>query len=237
MENGNADWKSLSEKCRRICSEYCIEPVWIKTNIIDGFYSSAHDAVVSYVNAAVALSLQKMVSNYYISSGYTYDEFELVGHSSEKADPLLVHCLATENTNFYVIGAELTRSEKTIYISDNRIAQKELFVCRYVNSVNGKICNDSRCSKCTRTMIDLDIIGKLDNFRDVFDIDRYRKEKNYYWGYLIYKGKKDEYTNSTLNMMKKYNIKMPICAYASGLLKIIKNGFRRSNPDKYNFRP
>ena len=36
--------------------------------------------------------------------------------------------------------------------------------------------NCSVCPKCVRTLLTLDILGKLDAFSGVFDIDRYRRE-------------------------------------------------------------
>lgn len=41
------------------------------------------------------------------------------------------------------------------------------------------------CCKCIRTMVALDSIDKLDNFKDVFDIDYYNNNKKYYFDEVI----------------------------------------------------
>src|SRR5690606_38296213 len=52
--------------------------------------------------------------------------------------------------------------------------------------INEKVHNCSSCFKCIRTMASLDVIGQLENYRHVFDLDIYKKNKNKYFGELLY---------------------------------------------------
>lgn len=53
-------------------------------------------------------------------------------------------------------------------------AQKYLNVCILEKDGNGGNC--SRCTKCARTIITLEAMGKLEQFKDVFDLDVWHKE-------------------------------------------------------------
>ena len=61
--------------------------------------------------------------------------------------------------------ASTTRIERVSAIADNPLAQQHLRVCWENRAPAG---NCSRCEKCIRTMLELHIIGKLQNF-EVFD--------------------------------------------------------------------
>lgn len=122
-------------------------------------------------------SLQKKIAKYYISSSDSYQEikeftrrdhnFDLFGF----AESYLVPLLQTEHLQLIIDGCQYQRSKKTENIADWEIAQRHLNVC--VNTTNGTNC--CICSKCMRTLLPLDAMGKLEKFSDVFDITKYRK--------------------------------------------------------------
>lgn len=62
--------------------------------------------------------------------------------------------------------ASYTRIERLRVIAENPLAQQHLRVCWENKAPTG---NCSRCEKCVRTMLELHIIGKLENF-EVFDL-------------------------------------------------------------------
>ena len=86
-------------------------------------------------------------------------------------------------------------------------------------------------------MIDLDLADKLDYFDDMFDVKAYRKDRDYYWGYLAFKGKKDAFVAETLNLFKKQKRYFPLSARIAGFRKYVKNGFKRGNSLQYTYRP
>lgn len=125
------------------------------------------------------IGLQKYIHRYYISScGLSYDEIADYRKYSrdfdiaEYCEDYMLHLISTENFELVSDGCQYTRIEKEERIANWPFAWKYLNVC--VTPVDhGKNC--SCCSKCMRTLIPLDTMGKIDNFKDVFDLDIYRK--------------------------------------------------------------
>ena len=62
-----------------------------------------------------------------------------------------------------------------------------------------------------RTTITLDIIGKLDNFKDVYDIQLYHKNRARIWGDTFYRAyfMYDPFAKEILAYIKEHNIKKP----------------------------
>ena len=61
-------------------------------------------------------------------------------------------------------------AQKTAIIADDKLAQKYLDVCFCFNSCG-------KCTKCIRTLVTLDILGKTDLYRGIFDIDYFKKHR------------------------------------------------------------
>ena len=79
---------------------------------------------------------------------------------------MLLQCLSTESLQF-ILSDYATRIEKTKVIADDPIANKFLDVCFCFN-------NCGKCSKCRRTLVTLDILGKVDNFKESFNIEDFK---------------------------------------------------------------
>lgn len=127
-----------------------------------------------------AHSLQRYIKRYYVASTLSYDqsaqlsERERDRNIATYSESYLYHLLSTENCEIVIDGCQYTRPEKTERISDWTIAQKYLNVCVSEKDGNGGNC--SRCTKCARTIITLEAMGKLEQFKDVFDLDVWHKE-------------------------------------------------------------
>ena len=227
----------MRELSRNICKENEIAFVDIKSNICKDIYRVAHEAIISCMLFSYVITLQKLFSQFYISSSYPYNRFKIVDYSCEHYELLNVHCLSNENISFYTPGSEVTRYEKTEYIADYDLPKKLFLVCRAPKVENAILKNCSRCSKCTRTMIQLDLAGKLDHFNDIFNVKAYRDDPDYYLGYLIFKGKSDDFVAETLEKFKELNKPFPISARIAGFKKWVNNGFKRGNPMQYSYRP
>ena len=227
----------LHELAENICNELGVVFVNISSNIVKEVYRIAHEAIITPMFTSYIFALQKLFSIYYFSSGHPYSSFKICSHSSELHNLLYMHLLSSDNLSFYSTGSEALRHEKTEFISNFELPRHYLNVCRNPYIENGVLKNCSKCSKCTRTMIDLYLFGKLDLFRDIFDVDKFNRNKDYYLGYLVFKGKKDHYVSETLEAFRKKKIKFPISARVAGLIKLLKNGFKRGNPLQYTYRP
>lgn len=159
------------ENARQVSEKSGLPLVYVKSNLDKDYYRGAYGHTGVYRNCAMALSVQGLFSVYYNSSGGWPGYFDLtLTEGSQHYEALLCTCLSTESLSFF-LSDYATRVEKTIAIADNELAQKYLDVCFCFN-------NCGRCSKCFRTLVTLEIIGKLDKFSQVFDIQQFKKERS-----------------------------------------------------------
>ena len=136
----------------------------------------------TYMDALAIYSLQKLWSKYYYSGAYAFNEFSLTDNLSQ--DPahfelLLLDCFSTSKLKIIPTGSEGTRKDKTEFIANFPVAQKNLHVCIRKGDHNCGVC-----AKCVRTLFDLDALNKLDDFKEVFDVDDYRKNVRDRYRYL-----------------------------------------------------
>lgn len=153
----------------------------------------------------MVLAIQKLFKNYYWSSSYTVSQFKVTISDIEYFDLLSLHCVSNENMVFYSTGSEVSRLEKTKFISDFEITYNYLNVCWL------EIHNCTRCDKCMRTMMSLYSIGKLNHYSKVFDLEYFLQNKDKYIGYMLF--------GSTHPEMKKWYTEILKC-YLDNNLKI-----------------
>ena len=175
-----------------------------------------------------ALSLEKAIKKYYVSSSNEYEEIKSFSKymknfdMAEFCESYLVPLLQTENMEFIVDGCQYRRTQKTENISDWDIAQKYLNVC--VNSEDGSNC--SKCSKCMRTMIPLDAMGKLENFSGVFDLDIYRKNAFKNKAYFKANVKRIGFAKDIVDFCNSHHFTMPSAVVAKTFTFLRKCGSR-----------
>ena len=158
------------ENARQVAEECGMPLVYVKSNLDSDYYRGAYGHTGVYRNCAMALSLQGLFSVYYNSSGGWPGYFDLtLTEGSQHYESLLCTCFSTESLSF-ILSDYATRAEKTIAIADDKLAQKYLDVCFCFNSCG-------KCSKCIRTLVTLDIIGKVEQFGKIFDIEDFKKHK------------------------------------------------------------
>lgn len=131
-------------------------------------------------NVSAILMLQKLFAKYYYSSSYQYKDC-FIGPHYEIAltDPAAVHLLSTETLECISTGCQYSRVEKTRRMAKVPGANRWLNVCIFPSS-DGKNC--SICTKCCRTLLTLEMLGILEDFEQVFSLEKWKKVKN---GYLI----------------------------------------------------
>jgi hypothetical protein len=90
--------------------------------------------------------------------------------------PLSCPMFSTSSTRIVYDGAGHTRAQKLENIVESRIVRENLHGCFLGQDTHGQDdTNCSRCGKCIRTMLVLDILGKLQECK-TFDLSRYRVE-------------------------------------------------------------
>lgn len=172
------------QKLRREARSMQMPLIEINSNL-DIFYSLSF--ILSYVprNLAAILAIQKFFLRYLFASSYSYSDFyvgpcEDIGHCHGVCLPLL----STENMEFVSSGEQYSRVEKTRIVSDFAPSYTALDICTNYERNYEKNC--SYCRKCLRTLLTLELLGKLDNYRQVFDMQTYKKHRNGYIEWLIH---------------------------------------------------
>ena len=163
------------------------------------------------------LSVQSMLSRYYVSSSYSYGE-QLRFHDqardfdmAEYCEGLIVPLVKTDVFELVLDGAQYRRSQKVSNIADWGISRKYLNV-RVGSEREGGNC--SECPKCKRTLIALESLGKLDEYSSVFDIDRYRSVSKWYKLMIVAEYGKEGFTADGVDFARQCGLKMPSRAFA-----------------------
>lgn len=176
----------LIEKATKVAKEVNL-PLIITNSNIHKIFNDLYFRVHTYSNMFSVFMLQKLFSKYfYASSGWDLGHFDVCDTKtldSAEYELLIFNVLNTSTLKIYSEGSEKTRLEKTIDIADYDIARKNLHVC----IKDGVNCGT--CLKCRRTILALDSINKLNNFKDVFDVEYYKNNKEEYKAWLLKEAK------------------------------------------------
>lgn len=154
------------------------------------------------------LAFEKVLKKYYIAYDYSFWEIVHMTNADYASitDMTNYHHLGTENLEIIVDGTQYRRSEKT-----EKLLQYPPFM-KYVNVCVGSTSsakNCSLCHKCMRTQLTLDILNRLEEFDEVFILDRYRKNRFKYKCQTVVQRKTDIYAFDNCELAKKMNYPMP----------------------------
>jgi predicted aldo/keto reductase-like oxidoreductase len=115
--------------------------------------------------------------------------------------------LSTDATKFFSSGENCSRVEKTDIVSTHPLSYEYLNVCLAAE------INCSRCYKCQRTMVTLDLLGKLDLYNKVFDLNDYQTHRSKYFGLVLAGVKNDPMKREIYDAIKRENFHIPFGAY------------------------
>jgi len=151
-------FNQLREKFEALYAGLGLDLISAKTNLREFFVgrieiSKCQSALLS----SAALTLSPLISRLYIPSTGA-DHYVMPHGTSLVGDRLF----STETLEVFHHCATYTRFEKYLEIADWDIAQNHLRVCLDIHGNKSENC--SNCWKCYRTMIDLDVLGKLEQF-------------------------------------------------------------------------
>ena len=158
-------------------------------------------------NVSAILILQGLFNKYLCASGVSYvDSMIKETEYCDYADAAIVHLLSTETLECISSGGQYARTEKTKIISDMELSYNMLDVC-ILDIDEDRPHNCSYCVKCLRTIITLEILGKLDLYKNIFDIERFNKHRYFY--YILTLSKACVFAEEILHMAKSENYKLP----------------------------
>ena len=135
------------------------------------FLHQKHEMTHVFRTLSIPLALQKMFKLYYFASSYEYNEFKFSAFDPSHYDILTLPNLSNQNIRFELVGGETTRQGKVSYISEFPVTYEELNTC-----ING-VTNCCTCRKCRRTMLNLYLAGKIDDYKPVYDVDWFYANK------------------------------------------------------------
>lgn len=184
----------------------------VETNLHAFTHKIAEQKVGFFALWSCMFCLQRKVNKYYVSSGFAYQDiidfqkhnhnFDMDGYCGSYILPLV----QTESIRLIYDGAQYKRTEKTQNIVNWDIAQKHLSVCVKVKETAE---NCSCCPKCFRTLIALESLGKLDEFSDRFDLDKYDKTRFKNACAAIVDSKKENFDADNIAFAKAHGVKLP----------------------------
>jgi hypothetical protein len=165
------------ELIRSFPEEMRVEYMKIDSNISD-VLNMKYQTTYQQRVLSCPLLLQKLFSKYYYASCDSYHDTRIKEMPDfSNTDPASVHLLSTETMDFISSGAQLSRVEKTKQLAESGTADKLLNVC---NDTTARGENCSACLKCCRTLLTLELLGEIDKFDGLFDLEKYRKRRNVY---------------------------------------------------------
>ena len=131
-----------------------------------------------FATYSCVFTMQSEIFRYYASGNYSYSEIKKCEEYSRNRDmaefseSYIVPLVQIDNLELIIDGCQYRRCDKVKNIADWDIAQKYLNVCVHRTA---DASNCGICPKCLATLLPLEILGKLDKFSRVFNIEQYRR--------------------------------------------------------------
>lgn len=209
--------------------------VKVDSNLFDFYLDYWEFDAGVFCRAAAILLFQRVLAKYYLSSTHAYSELmhckflvdktDLASLGDQYINPLL----SPDSLEIITDGAQYTRTEKTARIVNYPPVRKYLNVCVNHWGEYTSAHNCSICVKCRRTLIALESLGKLEDFKEVFDIEQYRRDRFKYKCELRLLYKKDVFVKDNVDFAKKSGNKIPSFLVAEVFLlpTMVKTGIFR----------
>lgn len=133
----------------------------------------------TFCNVSAMLVLQAGIGTYEYSSAHHIRDQQIKDNADiSRIDSLVLHLLSTESLSVRLSGENYTRLEKLRLIVGHTIVRDLLDVCIRPREAAART-NCSRCLKCLRAQLSLEILGRLEEFGGVFDLRTYRKMRTF----------------------------------------------------------
>lgn len=182
--------------------------VTVDTNLSELLMMS-HQQTHTIRAVSCILNLQKLFKYYYYAATHRFDFFEITDKDMAYYDILLLSMLSTESTTFYSAISQLTRVERTELITNYKPSYEFLNVCVSPKE-SGEGYNCSTCFKCLRTQLTLDVLGKLNLYEKVFDVNKYYQKKDKYIAQVLANKSENIYFRDIYTEMKRREFKISI---------------------------
>jgi len=207
------------ENSRKCATELGLKIVLIESNLSELLpwdYMMTHNLR----NPAAVLALEKLFSIFYYSAGGSFEDLSDPDGELPNYDPIVLSYLSTDGLRFVSSGFQFKRTEKTEIVSSYEPSY------RYLNVCTKEATNCSVCNKCLRTELTLDLLGKIELYGRVFDLEKYRKEKVRYLGKVKATERSDFFSRDILELMRNKGKRMGFASNYYALSYRMKSGLR-----------
>lgn len=161
------------------------------------------------------LSMQKLFKVYLYGSNDPIRDLKFVPELAGYYESIFFPLSSTPSTQLVIANPTDCRSQKTQAIMNFPLVQRNLYVCWKELIVNNnpdspiaavldKKLNCTRCAKCLRTCLTLDLYGVIDKYDEIFDLPYYYSIKEKYIADILAHPHKDAYYKDLSELLKKH---------------------------------
>ncbi|WNH12232.1 hypothetical protein [Thalassobellus suaedae] len=232
-------FEKMKQHVSNLSEDFGLDFLWVDTNLNEVLkmpFVKTH----TFRNFACVLMFQKLFKTYYYASGTTLDNFKLNFNDPMYYDLLNSKAIAGNSLEFHISGLNEGRLFKTQVISEHPLTFNNLNVClitsdnEKLSKNNKKLINCSKCFKCIRTMVTLEVLGKLHLYKNVFDLNVYKENKEKYLAEILYNKIRANniFSQEILGQIKlnKYHISYKVYYYL--FLRVLQPLGKRINNSK-----
>lgn len=214
------------EMAERFSKEYGFAYYFIESNIhliMHKYVPYDHLEMESFVALFCIYTLQNGIKSYHFSSSNSVKDFSIDGDVVKNEgtcmfDMFTYSCLSINGMMFNSEGAEVERLDKVRSLCCYPPAYKYLNVCF------NELHNCGICAKCIRTLLEINAVGDIDQFMDVFDVHFFKKHYKTYLRRLFINAKmKNEFYSKKI--YPYYANQISIWDKMKWILAIILNKF------------
>ncbi len=163
----------------RACTAEIKVPLFVVQSNVDVWFPGTFARLHTLRNASAAFLLAPAVRHYHYANAVPIWAAHFTSTYSGYGDQVILPLLSSEALTFHSGTPALDSVAKTKLIAGLPLARRHLNVCLF------EAHNCSRCEKCLRRMLALDLVGALEEFSDVFDLQRFIRARRWYVGYVM----------------------------------------------------
>lgn len=130
-------------------------------------------------NAAIPHFLAGVPNTFLYSSTFHKDLIEIKrSHDLAIVDDILLPLLSSSDVDCMSVGSEYTRLDKTFKVANLNDAYNYLDTC--IGKQFNPYINCGTCRKCTRALLTFELADKINNFKNIFNLDAWYDVKKDY---------------------------------------------------------
>ena len=154
-------------------------------------HKNIHISVHTYITMAEVMCFRKLWQTYLFSSAFAPDDVTMSNVRKTDCahyDKSTLKAISVKGFKVISAGADCSRFEKTKILADFEPAQKYLRPCFNFLQLRKdmKNCGRTLCPKCLRLLVAADVSGNLEKFKNVIDIEKYKRHRRSYFRIVVW---------------------------------------------------